>query len=184
MRVKPPAPHSSFREACTALLDKGDWYGLYRTAMQWRVAGGGMWTPDAWLMDICSALLHKQPKTAVHCCDMALTTWIDRPLDRRVLQYVRGVLVCDHVGDPIRALDDLAAATDGPEWLAELAAGDLKHGQELAARSRVRAPRVGPSPDFTGEHRSEAAPPEQPVPADGAIPPLWNIALPHIRSTA
>ena len=171
----------SDRERCVDLLERGDWYGLYRAAMSWRVAGGGSWTAEAWLMDVCSALLHGQPRTAVRCCDMALTTWVERPGDRLVLRYVRGLLVARHLGDPARAVDDLDAATAGPSWLAALAVEEVAHAREAAARSRVRVPRAEPSPRFTGAHRSAVAPPEHPLPDDGAMPPTWALVLPRLR---
>lgn len=172
----------SHRERCVDLLEREDWHGLYRAAMSWRVAGGGSWTAEAWLMDVCSAILHGQPRTAVRCCDMALTTWVERPGDRLVLRYVRGLLVDRHLGDPARAVDDLEAAAAGPPWLATLAVGELPRVREAAVRSRVRAPRAGPSPRFTGEHRSRVAPPELPLPDDGAMPPVWTVVLPHLRA--
>ena len=172
-----------YREACLKLLDGADWHGLYQAAMAWRVAGGGMWTPDAWLMDICSALLHKQPKTAVHACDMALRTWIDRPLDRLTMRYLRGVLVLDHVGDPARSVDDLQAATQAQAWLAALAIEDARRAEQASSRSKVRVARVPPSPVFTGEHRAPGiALPAHPVPEDGAMPSLWSVALSRIRA--
>jgi hypothetical protein len=152
-----------YRAECARLVELEDWYALYRTAMEWRVVGGGSWTPEAWLADVASALLHRQPKTAVRCCDMALTTWVERPLDRLVLRYVRGALVLRHVHDPLRAVDDLAAAADGPSWVAGPARSDLAVAQDAAARSRVRTPRVGPSPVLTGEHRSDVAPAPEPA---------------------
>jgi hypothetical protein len=166
------------RDECARLVAADDWYALYRTAMAWRTVAGGSWTPEAWLMDVASALLHRQPKTAVHCCDLALTTWVERPLDRLVLRGVRGVLVRGAVGDPLRAIDDLEAATAGPGWIADVARAVLALAQEEGARSRVRRPRVGPSPAFTGEHRSPVAAAPDPLPADGAEPVTWAVLRP------
>jgi hypothetical protein len=173
----------AYREACLKLLNEADWHGLYKMAMAWRVAGGGMWTPDAWLMDICSSLLHNQPKTAVHCCDMALRTWIERPLDRLTMRYLRGLLILDHVRDPARSIDDLQSARHAQPWLAALADEDSKRAELASLRSKIKAARTGPSPAFTREHRaSHVAPAAQPFPEDGAIPALWRVALPRIRA--
>ncbi|GIG26308.1 hypothetical protein [Cellulomonas denverensis] len=178
-RVPAPAPHPDYGSWCAELLAAGDWHGLYQAAMRWRTAGGGSFTPDAWLMDVASALLHRQPTTAVHCCDLALTTWVERPADRLVLRHLRGVLIADHVGDPARALDDLtAAATDGPDWLRDRARADLDRVRAAAGRSRVRSPRVGPSPEFDPQHRSPVAPAEEPWPEDGARPAMWDLLAP------
>ncbi|MFB7211541.1 hypothetical protein [Streptomyces sp. NPDC056255] len=175
-------PASWWREQCLELLDADDWYGLYRTAMAWRVGGGGSSTPDAWLMDVCSALLHRQPKTAVHCCDMALSVWVERPGDRAVLRFVRGLLIADHVADPLRALDDLDHALYGPKWLAEQAAPELARVTEEANRSRVGKPRAAPAPEWDPDYRDlilsqspDPVPsPAGPLPPDGAVPSLWS----------
>jgi hypothetical protein len=167
-----------YRAECARLVAADDWYALYQTAMEWRMVAGGCWTPEAWLMDVASALLHRQPKTAVHCCDMALRTWVERPADRLVLRGVRGVLVRGAVGDPLRAIDDLAAAAQGPAWIAAVAGPEHALAEQQGARSRVRTPRVGPSPAFTGEHRSAVAPPEDPMPADGSEPGTWAVLRP------
>ncbi|MFF8691891.1 hypothetical protein ACF08W_06755 [Streptomyces sp. NPDC015144] len=185
-------PASWWREQCLGLLDAGDWYGLYRAAQSWRVGGGGSFTPDAWLMDVCSALLHHQPKTALHCCDMALSTWIERPGDRAVLRYVRGLVIADHVKDPLRALDDLESALHGPDWLARQAAPELDRVAAEAERSRVRKPRAAPAPELDADYRelisSETSSPAPARPADlppdGAVPPLWDPAMRHLRRAA
>ncbi|WP_326763811.1 hypothetical protein OG978_03930 [Streptomyces sp. NBC_01591] len=182
-------PTSWWRERCLELLDAGDWYGLYRKAMAWRVSGGGSFTPDAWLMDVCSALLHHQPKTAIRCCDMALSVWIERPGDRAVLRLVRGLLIADHVGDPLRAVGDLKFAVHGPDWLAARAAHELERVTEEAIRSRVKKPRVTPSPDFDAVYRDlilsqssePISPPMEPLPVDGAVPSLWDTAMNHLQ---
>ncbi|MFE1402814.1 hypothetical protein ACFW5D_03890 [Streptomyces sp. NPDC058770] len=182
-------PASWWRERCLELLDAGDWYGLYRTAMAWRGSGGGAFTPDAWLMDVCSALLHDRPKTALHCCDMALSTWVERPGDRAVLRFVRGLLIADHVKDPLRALDDLESALHGPDWLAKRAAHELERVTEEANRSRVRKPRATPAPeldaayrDLIRSHASDPVPsPTKPLPADGAVPSLWDPAMNRLQ---
>ncbi|MFD8822345.1 hypothetical protein ACFV1C_08295 [Streptomyces sp. NPDC059605] len=184
-------PASWWREQCLELLDAGDWYGLYRTATAWRVGGGGSFTPDAWLMDVCSALLHHRPKTALHCCDMALSTWVERPGDRAVLRFVRGLLIADHIEDPLRALDDLESALHGPDWLAERAAPELERVTAEAERSRVRKPRATPAPELDVAYReltrsqaSDPVPsPTEPLPADGTVPSLWDPAMSRLRPT-
>jgi hypothetical protein len=171
-----------WRHRCLELLDAQDWYGLYKTAMSWRTAGGGSYTPEAWLWDTCSALLHGQPKTAVHACDMALKVWVERPGDRAVLRFVRGAVIAHQVRDPMRALDDLAAATQGPDWLIPLASKEHSAATEAAERSKVRKPRVEPCPDFDLPYRelihsSASAPlPEarEPSPTDGEQPATWD----------
>jgi len=182
-------PDSWWRERCLAWLEADDWYMLYKTAMSWRSAGAGMWMPEPWLMDVCSSLLHRQPKTAVHCTDMALHTWVGRPGDRSMLRYVRGLLIADHMSDPRSALDDLRAATQGPQWLTE-AHQDLARVTEAATRSRVRKPRALPCPDFEPDYMDKIGaaastpfvrPAPEQLPDDGAAPPLWTVAFEHIR---
>lgn len=43
-------------------------------------------------MDVCSALLHRQPRTTLHCCDLALHALVARPGDRAALHHVRGLV--------------------------------------------------------------------------------------------
>ncbi|MFJ8853316.1 hypothetical protein [Streptomyces sp. NPDC102437] len=182
-------PTSWWREQCLGLLDAGDWYELYRAAKAWRVSGGGSFTPDAWLMDVCSALLHDRPRTALHCCDMALSTWIERPGDRAVLRFVRGLVIADHVKDPLRALADLESALHGPDWLAAQAAHELERVTKEAERSRVRRPRAAPAPELDADYRdlifsqasSPIPAPVDPPPADGAVPSLWDPAMSRLR---
>ncbi len=152
-----PSPAESFpyQATCLSLLDADDGYGLHQTAMAWRVAGG----------------------------DMALGTWIDRPLDRLTVRYLRGLLILDHVRDPLRSLGDLQAATQAAPWLAALAASDLARAEPAASRSKIKVARVGPSPDFSARHQApDIAPPAEPVADDGAKPALWDVALPRIRT--
>lgn len=177
------AEQFAYREACLTLLDAADWHSLYKMAMAWRVTEGGMWTPDAWLMDICSSLLHNQPKIAIHCCDMALRTWIERPLDRMTMRYLRGLLILDHVRDPARSIDDLQSALHAQPWLAALANEDSKRAELACLRSKIKVARAGPSPAFTGEQQApHVAPATQPIPEDGSMPTLWRVALPRIRA--
>lgn len=156
--------------------------------MAWR-ADGGASTPEAWLADVASALLHRQPRTAVHCCDMALHLWVERPGDRDVLHFVRGLLVAHHVGDPRSAVDDLGRAAEGPAWLRDGARAEAELVRELAAASRVRKPRVRPAPDhdpgYAGLIASGASSPRPPVPhplpEDGARPGIWDEVLPLLK---
>ncbi|TDT32644.1 hypothetical protein ACF3NT_01005 [Naumannella halotolerans] len=179
-------PASWWRDESVALLQANDWYGLYTTAMGWRIDGGA-YTPEAWLMDVCSALLHRQPKTAAHCCDMALPLWVQRPGDRSLLHFVRGLVVADHVGDPRRAVEDLERATHGPEWLRSEAHEELQRVSVAAARSRVRKPRVQPAPAYDQDYSELITNPDSrpPVPdhlpADGGRPELWSLAMQYVR---
>lgn len=156
--------------------------------MSWR-NDGGAYTPEAWLMDVCSALLHRQPKTAVHACDMALHVWVERPHDRAVLHFVRGLLVADHVGDPKSAVDDLVLATAGPAWLSGDAHEELERVRRAADTSRVRVPRVQPAPAYDPAYIDLISTPASsprprvpdPLPADGERPALWGQALSFLR---
>lgn len=159
--------------------------------MGWR-EDGGAYTPEAWLMDVCSAMMHGEPKTAVHCCDMALNMWVDRSGDRNVLHFVRGLVVADHVGDPLRAVDDLEQATHGPDWLRDEANNDLARVNRLAAGSRVKVARVGPAPAYDPDYVEliwsldpTARPPApDPMPVDGERPELWDRAMRQLREPA
>ncbi|MFF2009267.1 hypothetical protein ACFVWY_09360 [Streptomyces sp. NPDC058195] len=182
-------PASWWREQCLRLLDADEGYELYRAAKSWRVSGGGSFTPDAWLMDVCSALLLHQPKIALHCCDLALSTWMERPGDRAVLRFVRGLVIADHIRDPLRALDDLECALHGPDWLAAQAAPELDRVTAQARRSRVRGPRATPAPELDTDYRelisSRASSPAPartaPLSPDGAVPSLWSPAMSRLR---
>lgn len=150
--------------------------------MSWRDDGGAYLT-EAWLMDVCSALLHRQPKTAVHACDLALQLWVERPRDRAVLHFVRGLLIADHLADPKSAVGDLVLAADGPAWLG---GEELARVRAAAAASRVRVPRAKPAPAYDRAYLgmvSVSAPPPvpEPLPEDGAQQELWSQALPYLR---
>ncbi|GGY96017.1 hypothetical protein CP967_22425 [Streptomyces nitrosporeus] len=140
-------------------------------------------------MDVCAALLLHRPKTALHCCDMALSTWVERPGDRAVLRFVRGLVIADHLRDPRRALDDLESALHGPDWLAARAAHELDRVSAEARRSRVRVPRATPAPELDTDYRelissraSSSAPARTaPLPPDGAVPSLWSPAMTRLR---
>lgn len=185
LHLVPRRPASSWREECLTLLAAGDWYPLSRTAMAWRLDGGA-YTPEAWLADVSAALLNRQPKTAVHCCDMALHVWVERPQDRAVLHHVRGLLVADHLRDPASAVADLELAADGPAWLRDDTRRELERVRGRAATSRVRVPRAQPAPEYdaayldlvSGPSSSPRPPRPDPFPEDGAEPALWARTLP------
>lgn len=185
LHLVPRRPASSWREECLTLLAAGDWYSLSRTAIAWRLDGGA-YTPEAWLADVSAALLNRQPKTAVHCCDMALHVWVERPGDRAVLHHVRGLLVADHLRDPASALPDLERSAGGPAWLRDDALRELERVRGRAASSRVRLPRAQPAPEYdaayldlvSGPSSSPRPPRPEPFPDDGAEPVLWVHALP------
>jgi len=63
---------------------EGDWHRAYEAAKSWIVGGGGAQLPDPWLVYAASALLHGQPRIAVHSIDSVWATGLNR---RRTEQF-------------------------------------------------------------------------------------------------
>jgi hypothetical protein len=55
-----------YRERALRALVAGDWHDAYRWAKGWIGRGGGAWIVDPWLVYAASALLHRQPRSAIH----------------------------------------------------------------------------------------------------------------------
>ena len=170
------------REAVNALA-AGDWYGAYTTAKGWISAGGGAFQLDPWLVYAASALIHGQPKSAVHSVDLALRHWIGDPREQGVLRWVRGMIIWRRMHDPKAALVDLeVAATDAPEWLD--VRRDLADCIAAAATSRERTPSVKAAPAYGGPGSASetVARPHAPRPM-GQKPSVWAAVLPHVSAT-
>src|SRR5918994_953932 len=67
------------RRLALEAYESGDWYGIYAWTKSWITTGGGAWVVDSWLLYVVSALLHGQPKGAVHSADLALANRIEAP---------------------------------------------------------------------------------------------------------
>jgi hypothetical protein len=130
-----------------ASLESGDWHGAYISAKSWIASGGGARIVDPWLVYAASALMHGQPRTAIHSIDIALQHWISAPADRAILHWARGCIVRETLRDPKTAKTDLeTAATNAPEWLvARLAAASVACDEE-ALHSRKRKRSVNDAP--------------------------------------
>lgn len=174
------ATAQDFRDAVSAALEGDDWHTAYLYAKGWVGSGGGAWSPDAWLAYAASAILHGQPRIAVHSLDLALGNWVTPAADRAVLRWARGALVLHALNDPKTAVLDLEAATgSAPDWLRDRLATDLATCREEAPRSRKRKPSVDPAPELAARpvaHDVVAAP--DPLHEPGARPGLWEVVLP------
>ncbi|NMM23756.1 MAG: hypothetical protein HHJ11_09705 [Phycicoccus sp.] len=157
-------------------LVKEDWRGVYDWTKSWVGWGGGAWLPDTWLLYAASALLHGQPRSAVHSLDLGLGTWLEGRADRAVLSWCRGCVVWTRLNDPKTALlaFELAVAAP-PPWLAAEIDGKIQRCSEAALASRKRVASVKPSPDFTGfKHVGHTVAPPSIVRADGDEPVVWT----------
>jgi len=166
------------REALSA-LSADDWYGAYSWAKGWIGRGGGAWIVDPWLVYAASALIHGQPRTAVHSLDLALANWITDRQDRSILLWVRGTIVRLRLEDPKTAQADFdAAASDTPDWLRPSAEASREACAREAERSRKRKATVKPAPPHRGPqsvHETVAPPSSHRAP--GTRPPVWDAVM-------
>lgn len=166
------------RRTAVASLKDGDWYGSYASTKSWIGYGGGAWILDTWLLYAASALLHGQPRTALHAMDKAMRAWLPHPADRAVLRWVRGQILRIRLKDPKTALDDLrAAVADAPAWLRPMADASLAAAEAEAPKSRKRVAAFTPSPDHAGRTPDFVAPPLGPR-LPGARPGVWDDVAP------
>ncbi len=168
------------RTTAEQALKDGDWHEAYLWTKSW-ISRGGAGRVEPWLLYVASALQQGWPKTAVHSCDLGLSTWIDDGPSRAVLNFVRGEVIRRHLNDPKTAAADLeVAATACPVWLAS----DLEHARTACTagvvKSRKRKPTVGPAPTFNSKtdrsFTSETLPASYDITAEP--PPTW----PTVRS--
>jgi hypothetical protein len=156
-----------------AAYEERDWRGIYDWTKAWISSGGGAWIVDAWLLYVVSALLHRQPRTAVHSVDLALANWIEASEERALLRWVRASIVHRRLEDPKTAQADYEAAAGAvPDWLRERVERDVVECAADAARSRKRKASVVPAPDFKPGERGFVAP-RTTVSKPGSIPAVW-----------
>jgi hypothetical protein len=163
-----------YRRITADALRAGDWHEAYRWAKGWIGLGGGARTVEPWLVYVASALLHGQPRTATHSCDLALKNWLGEPDQRAVILYVRGEVIRRHLRDPKTAQSDLDLAVgDAPPWLRPLAEDARTRCRTEATSSRKRKPSVGPPPEF----KSAGDFVQRSLPALASVtqpPPVWD----------
>jgi hypothetical protein len=172
----PRGSEEDYRGPALAALAAGDWYGAYSYAKGWIVAGGGAWILDPWFLYAASALVHGQPRGAVHSLDLALGVWIEPIPDRGTLLWARGAIVRGRLADPKTALTDLCrAAEDAPRWLCTTAAADAEACLGEAELSRKRKPSVGAAPTYRGPGTTAetVARPRGPI-VVGGRPAVWD----------
>src|SRR5262249_7561537 len=129
-----------------------DWHRAYEAAKGWISGGGGARITDPWCVYIASALLHRQPRTAVHSADLALGNWIADSADRAVLLWLRGEVIRRFRNDPKPAQADLDVAQQpAPSWLHDEVAAAAAACRLQATSSRKRKPSVDPAPAYTGD---------------------------------
>lgn len=167
-------------EECRAKALRGvgnqDWREIYDWTRSWVGWGGGAWLPDTWLLYAASAILHKQPKSAVHSLDLGLRIWLAGPEDRAALTWCRGLLVWSELKDPKTALLDLESwLQDAPSWAAPSPRETLEMCRQAASISRKRVPSVGPRPAFEGPKPAQSTiAPEVGRREDGSEPAVWG----------
>lgn len=171
--TNPAAFGSEARRLALEAYEARDWRGIYDWTKSWITSGGGAWVLDAWLLYVISALLHGQPRTAVHSVDLALRTWIEAPADRGLLRWVRAAVIHQRLRDPKTAQEDYAAAGEAaPSWLKERIDQDAAECAADAQKSRKRKPSIAEAPNFEHMDRSFVAPPtarNEP----GSVPTVW-----------
>jgi hypothetical protein len=182
MMREPRLTESECRAQALSALAQKDWYGAYQAAKTWISAGGGAFQLDPWLVYAASALIHRQPKNAVHSIDLALRHWIGDAAEQAVLRWVRGIIIWQPMNDPKSALADLEVAASGvPDWLADTAKADLARCAAAAVESRKRTPSVKPAPDYVGPGTAADTVARPHVPRrHGVQPPVWNAVLTHL----
>jgi hypothetical protein len=161
-------------------LREGDWHRAYEAAKSWVMGGGGAPLPDPWLVYAASALLHGQPRIAVHSIDLGLGHWVEPPADRAILYAVRGWIILEALRDPKTAIDDFSAAQESsPTWLLPAVAEGLRRSSAGAATSRKRKPTVGASPKVV---KPSTAPvrPGSVARSVGSVPSVWRAVSPHL----
>lgn len=129
-------------------LREGDWYEAYLWTKSW-ISRGGARLVEPWLLYSASALQQGKPKTAVHSCDLGLSSWLEGAVPRSIVYFMRGEVIRRHLKDPKTALPDLRTASEsGPEWLRPDAAEALDRCTTEAARSRKRKASVDSAPSY------------------------------------
>jgi hypothetical protein len=162
------------RRLALGAYENRDWYGVYAWTKSWITTGGGAWVVDSWLLYVVSALLHGQPKGAVHSADLALANWIEAPEDRALVLWVRAFIIHHKLRDPKTALADYdAAAAHAPPWLRTRIERDRSACAVDAEASRKRKPSVGPAPPFAAGDRDFVAGPVS-IPVPGSVPSVWD----------
>jgi hypothetical protein len=182
--MSPPAWGEKMRRDALTCLAQGDWHGAYEDAKSWISIGGGAWILDPWLIYVASALLHGQPRQAVHSVDIPLQSWIADPMDRAILHWVRAAIIHRRLRDPktARADYDRASAT-APPWLHGTVLADLDACAQDAERSRKRKASVGPAPEYRGAYAHDiVAPPQENRPPPGSVPAVWDAVLPYLQA--
>jgi hypothetical protein len=160
-----------------------DWHEIYVWTKSWIGRGGGAWVVDAWLLYVVSALLHGQPRVAVHSVDLALRTWIEAAEDRAVLLWVRATVIHRRLKDPKTAQADYTAARESaPSWLRQRIDRDAVECAEDARTSRKRKPSVTPAPELEPRDRGFVAGPTTRV-EPGSIPTVWPQLLETLKDT-
>jgi len=180
--VDPAKSGLECRDRAVAALCAQDWHAAYEWAKSWIMRGGGAWIAEPWLVYAASAVLHGQPRTAVHSIDLALSHWIADPADRAVLRWVRGCVIRVHLHDPRTALVDFEAAHEAaPEWLVERVAEVARKCRDEAAASRKRKPAVANAPEQLKPSTAPVAPQVVWI-APGSVPSVWDAVSAHIPS--
>jgi hypothetical protein len=171
------------RSKALAGVTAGEWRDVYDWTKSWIGWGGGAWVPESWLLYAVSALLQGQPKTAIHSLDLGTRVWLDGPVDRASLTWLRGVIVMDRLNDPKTALLDLEDSIDLlPSWLSIGATQRVERCRVAATKSRKRVPSVEPRPNCVGSAESAhvVAPPVRDR-TDGAEPEGWAEIRPYFE---
>lgn len=171
------------RSKAVAGVAAGDWRDVYDWTKSWIGWGGGAWVPESWLLYAVSALLQRQPRTAIHSLDLGTRVWLSGAVDRASLTWLRGVLVMDRLKDPKAALLDLEDSIDLlPSWLSTGATERIERCRLAAKKSRKRVSSVKPRPAHVGPAESaHIVAPQVQVRADGAQPEGWAVIRPFFE---
>ena len=176
----PRSQDQQYRRLIRQSLAASDWHGAYSWAKGWIGQGGGARLLDPWLAYVASALLHGQPRTAVHSVDLALKHWIEHDADRATLHWVRSRVIRFALNDPKTAAIDLDSARGSiPLWLRADVESDVSACAVEAAASRKRKPSVKQAPPYIGPGETKVPPSSCPPP--GTRPQLWPDVLPHLQ---
>jgi hypothetical protein len=153
-----------------------EWRPVYQWTKSWITMGGGAWLPDTWMLYAVSALLQRQPKSAVHSLDLGLRHWMSGQQDQAILAFCRGQVISLVMNDPKAAVADLEfGAERAPSWLRNAATDALGAARAATLNSRKRVPSVRPRPDHSpqGQLHATVAPPVGDR-MDGEEPAVWE----------
>lgn len=169
---------TSAREAAVVALEAGNWRGASVAASKLVHEGGEATTPEPWLVYAASAVLNERPVNGVSSIDVGLRNWVEDPIDRSIMLWMRASLAWHQLRDPRTALADFDAARDDcPGWLAGQLASDRKRCASRARARRTLAPEIADAPVYDPVVDKDLAATPLPGLVPGTQPSVWDAVV-------